>query len=149
MTFLIKNRKFSMNIVKLNKSIIPFDVVHKDLFSLYIGHFDNIFEKNSDLSTFTKWPINFSFLMFIPLNSDLLAYKLLDIEKIFAKKIFDYQCVVIKQPINNSSFVFLFIKFYLGFRILRNHMPDFAIECNTTHFLLDINIKFVPNHMII
>lgn len=55
MTFLIKNRKFSMNVVvKLNKSIIPFDVIHKDLFSLYIGHFDNIFENNPDLSTFTK-----------------------------------------------------------------------------------------------
>lgn len=129
--------------------MIPFNIIHEDLLPLNIWNFNNIFEKYSYFPTFSERSINFSFLILVSLNGYLLSYKFLDVKKIFTKKILHYDSVVIKQSVNNTSFMFLFVKFHLRFWIFRDHMPNLSMKSNTTHFLLNIDIKFIPYNVIV
>ncbi len=129
--------------------MVPFDVVHENLPSLHIRHLNHVLEQHSYLTTFAKWAINPSFLVLVTLNHYLLPDEFLNVQKLFTEKVLYYQSVVVVQSVNNSCLVLLFEQFHLWLRVLWNYMSHLSVECNTTHLFLNVDIKLVPDHMIV
>lgn len=89
--------------------MIPLRIVHEHLLALNIRHLNNTLKHDPNLATFPKRPINPPLLTLIPLNRHLLAYKLLNIQKLLTEQVLHNNSVVIMKSVNDSSLVFLFV----------------------------------------
>lgn len=65
--------------------MVPFDIVHENIFTLDFWDFDNVFEQNPNLSTFAERPVDFSFLSLVSLYFHLPTNKLLDIQELLTE----------------------------------------------------------------
>ena len=52
------------------------------------------------------------------------------------------------ESVDNSGLLFLFEEFDVGFGVLSDDVLDFAVICDSAHFLLNVDIEFVSNYMI-
>lgn len=53
------------------------------------------------------------------------------------------------EPVNNSSFVFLFVEFDVSFGVFSDNMLDFAVVCDSAHFLLNVHVEFISDYMVV
>ena len=129
--------------------MVPFNVVHEDLFALNFRDLNGVLEKHTHFTTFAECTIDFTLQIFITLNCNLLSHKFFYIQEFLTKKVLHYYCVVIMQSINHSGFVFLLKEFDLCFRVLCNDVLDFSMVGDSAHFLLNVHVEFITNDMVI
>ena len=117
--------------------------------SFNFRNLNGILEEYSDFSTLPERSINLSLDVIVALNGNLFPHKLFYVQELLTEQVFDNYGVIVNKPIYSSSFVLLLEKFYLSLRILCDYMSDLTMEGNSTHFLFNIDVKFISDDLVV